>query len=684
MQIIPLKERIFEIIDGVMYVFEKGIEESGLSTNYYRKEKSRGNKRILFLDHPTDRRFNLVAYETLSEDHKQKIEARYGNPSDYVCRMPIKQMVKVDNKAEQFFLQYAFNGERKLPRKRVKQYTRAACWLNMLKTVEANRNKDIKALGITVPEFFNHVKELMQIEKNNGSSETYQNDYQLPGDFPLTYQRLRSKTAQYTTEGYSCLIEKMYGIQNALKITDDTAEAQLLTLIEDPHQYDDVMVAFLYNIWAKESGYKIIHPRTVCDWRLNKEYDITIGRYGNSAYNEKYIRQVKGIGRPKPLHLIEHDDYNLNLLFEGANNNPFKRYISIVVMDAHCDLVLGKSYHPIQKDMEDTLQLMIRHAHLDAMYYIRSIVNDGNWYAPFELKADHYAKKSMFPFYRSIANFVPPSVANKHRGYIEPFFGSPFLKRAEKLVSNGNWNGNNMSAKYTGVNPDMLELSVKEKSRPKVGQEAEVVVENFFHLLRHMPDIKRTQMNAPSKEQKWLSAWHQLSIEEKRPLTDEQFLLTYGIEHNPDRPITITNRGVEPQIAKNNYSFDLPESWMYNKLVGAKVNVIYDPFDMSRALITNNDDIRFIAKTAQLQPRTLKDQYTGSRTYLNAILAEKKDQVQKVSDSSAARKKIVNIDYYNAEAVLQGGTMIKELKNQAEQKLLEGTTGYEYDPFDDM
>jgi hypothetical protein len=72
MKMIPLKERIFETIDGSLFVFEKGIEEAGLSVNYYRKEKSNNNKRLIFIDHPMDRRFNLVAFETLSEAHKRK------------------------------------------------------------------------------------------------------------------------------------------------------------------------------------------------------------------------------------------------------------------------------------------------------------------------------------------------------------------------------------------------------------------------------------------------------------------------------------------------------------------------------------------------------------------------------------------------------------------------------------
>lgn len=235
-----------------------------------------------------------------------------------------------------------------------------------------------------------------------------------------------------------------------------------------------------------------------------------------------------------------------------------------------------------------------------------------------------------------------------------------------------NWTGNNISAKFRGVNQEALNGS--QKNRPLIGNQAELQIENFFHLLRHMPDIKRNNMNAASKEEQFVSEWNQLHPDDKRTITDQQFLLTFGIKHAPAHSpdgITITNRGVEPQINGNKYSYDLPESWMYNKLIGAKVNVLYDPFDMSRILVTNYDDIRFIATSAQLTPRALKDHYTGSRTYLNALLAEKKQQVGEVSKASAARKKLVNHHYYNAEAVLQSGSLVKEIKNGAEQKFIE-------------
>jgi hypothetical protein len=240
------------------------------------------------------------------------------------------------------------------------------------------------------------------------------------------------------------------------------------------------------------------------------------------------------------------------------------------------------------------------------------------------------------------------------------------------MMSQDNFTGHNMTAKFRGINPDILKYSLDHKTRPMIGEEAELIIENMFHLMRNMPELKR-EGDLPSKEQQWLQRWSETHADDKRPITDEQFLLTFGITHKPKHTdgIRITNRGVEPQIKNARYSYDLPEAWMYEKLRGAKVEIIYDPYDMSRVLCTNHDDIRFIAKTAQLTPRAIHDHYTGSRTFLNAILAEKTEQVKRATTATEKRKQLVGTSHYNAEAMLEGGVMIKELKNGAEQKVLE-------------
>ncbi len=672
-----LNERIFEIINGTLYCFFKALSESGLSEKYYRNLKWEDNKRLQFLDHPMDKRFSLVAFDTISQSHQEKIRARFGNPYEFVTRDPIIRMITRNIDTYQKFLDYRYADNKMLPIHRVRQYSRACDMLDLLIRVEESRNKIVKELGITVPQFYDHLKAIILEEQRNGQGDTYEGNNQLYARFPFHYVSLRDKVKEYKQQGYACVIDKAYGNTSALKIKDEVAEAHLLTLIENPNQYDDVLVCMMYNTWAEKNQYKSIDPGTVGVWRRKKGYLVTMGREGNNANNERYLPQVKGLVPSVPLALVEHDDNNLDFLFSDGNNYDFNKYVAICVFDSRTKLLLGKSY--IHGRQPETWQ--VQHAYIDAMYYIRNLT--GGWHLPFEIKADKWALKTLSPFYEKIARYVVPGHSNKHRGYLEQYFGSPLWKRAQKLVSQNNYTGNNMTAKSRGINEDVLRGSAR--MRPVVGSQAEIQIENFFRLIRTMPDIKRGQMNNPSKEQQFMDQWNGLKAEDKRPISDEQFLLTFGITHQPQgRSITITNRGVEPQINNQKFSFDLPESWMYEKLIGASVSVIYDPFDLSRVLVTNNAEIRFIARTAQLQPRALKDQYTGSRTFLNALLTEKKDQVSRTAAAAQKRRDLVDDNLFDAEAILQGGVLLKELKNEAEHRMLEGTNDAAYDPLDDM
>ncbi len=661
-----------KLLNNVIYLELDDAIACGLgNANYITKERSRGAKWARFMDDPDDLRRMLIEYESLRPGKKEQVQRKYGNVYEHVAKEPIRKLVKRDLKANEFFLQYRFEGEKCLPIEHVQKYTAAAEWLNMLLEVGEDKKALKKLLNLSIADFWAKVCEVIQDDKI---------------DLPASYRRLTEKARQYKGGGYASLIHGAFGNSSALKVSTEPAQAMLLEMIAHHNQYDDVWVALAYNQWAKMNGVKEIHPATVANWRRDNEHLIIAQREGNSALNEKYLRQSKGHRPSAPLYLVEHDDNNLDFLFLDPNDPTqhkyYHKYVAICVTDSSCDLLLGKCYKKADSPTKD----MVRGAYIDAMYYIRSIT--GSWHLPFEVKGDRWASKDLYPFYGSMGNFVPPSHGNKHRGYIEQFFKAPIWKRAQK-IGNDNWSGNNISAKYRGVNMEMLDIN--KQLRTHVGNEAEQQIENFFQRLRHIPDVTRNNFtNALTKEQQWLAKWNDLREDQKRPISDLQFLSIFGITHNPDRPVAITNRGVEVQITNWKYSYDLPESLQLSRFVGAKVNVVYDPYDMSRVLVTNGDDIRFIAREARLQPRALEDQRCESRTYLNAILREKKEQVQAGADAAEKRRRVLRRSGYSAEAALQGGVMIKELKNQAEhayQLPVNSTFSNdieEYDPLDDM
>jgi hypothetical protein len=638
-----------KLIEGKLFLTIEDAIECGFSkdANYINKEKSRGAKWATFIKDPQDNRKTLIEFESLAPNKKEKVLARYGNPYDKLSTEPIKNLVIKDLEAEKFYMQYRFDGDKSLPIKHVEAYTKAASWLNMLVKAEADKKELKKLLNLNITQFWVKVCEILSTDNI---------------DLPSSIIRLRQKIDQYKESGYQTLIHKQFGYTNAKKVNSEVAEALLLELIGNHNQLDDVFVCFQYNKWASINNHKQISPATVGNYRRTNEATLMMSREGNSAFNEKYILQQKGFRPSAPNFLWEHDDNNLDFLFSDSKGYNYHRYVCIAVTDSHCDLLLGKSYIVGHRPES----WMVKAAYIDAMYYVRSLT--GGWYMPFEIKADNWNKDELTPLYHKIGKYVRPAHGNKHRGYIEPFFSSGIWKRMQKAGSK-NYNGNNMAAKFRGVNMEALE-KVNLKFRPKIGEESEQQIESFFHRLRNFPDITRQNMNALSKQDQWLQSWESLPIEKRRPITDEQFLLTFGIEHNPSRQITITNRGIEPQINGVKYSFDIPSTINALNVIGSRVSVIYDPYDMSRVLITNHTDIRFIAKEAQLQPRALQDTYTGSRTFLNALLAEKKKQVQEAGEVKGRRERILEDNSFDAEAVLQAGVLSKVLKNKAEMAFI--------------
>lgn len=651
-----------KLIENILYLEFAEMVDCGVSENYLRKAKSTKTKCWTFIDDPEDKRKVLVEFEGLKDVYKSKVQARFGNPYEYVAKLPIRKLVKWDDKAEEFYLSYRYDENKPLPIEHVKKYTLAASWLNMFKTVTEDKKALKKLLNLTIEQFYNHALQIITTDKI---------------DLPTSYRRLvvskDSALKKYNETGYASLIDWRFGNKIAAKVKDELSESILLELLSHPDQYDDVIIEMKYNLWAKKSGYKTIDKATVGNWRRKKGYDITMERNGNAELKNRFLRQAKGYRPSAPLYLVESDDNHLDLLFlDPENPKTTPRYIAIVVSDSYNDYPLGYAYALAGTLNEGQSIALVKAAYVNAMYYIRSIT--GNWHLPHETKTDNWAIKSLEPFYQSIGKWIKTPVGSKNRGYIENMFGSPHWKRCLKLGAN-NYVGNNMTAKFRGVNVEAVARN--KKDRPLIGAEAHTQIENFFHRLRHLP-----QSNGISKHEQWLSAFNALPASEKRLVTDEQFLLKFGVEHNENgRTIRITNRGVEPQIAGKRYSFDL-EGGSWIEYVGKPVKVIYDPYDMSRVLVTDFEKVRLIGREARLNPRALQDADTDSRTYLNSILLEKQQDVEGISQRSERRKQVLASAGLDAESLLQEGVLVKEIKQAAEQRMISETIDRKFDDDD--
>jgi hypothetical protein len=512
----------------------------------------------------------------------------------------------------------------------------------MLAAAKNDKKALKKDLNLSVVQFFFHVCELIKIENIA---------------LPSVYRKLHARIDEYVKDGYVSLISRKFGNRSAAKVNDELCESMLLEMIAHPMQFDDILITMQYNKWASENGYSTITPATVGIHRRKNYHLITAERDGNELLKEKYLKQAKGRRPSFPLAMVESDDNHIDLQFiDIETKNKYVRYKAIVVIDSYNDYVLGYAY----TTDEVTINL-IKAAYVNAMYYIRSIT--GAWHLPHEVKTDQFGIGTLEPYYKKIGNYFKTPVGSKHRGYIEPFFGSAHWKRCQKFGAN-NYTGNNITALTRGVNIDYVRDNIN--NRPIIGRESEVQIEQFFHRLRHLPNKEGL-----SKHEQWLTGWNNLAAEKKRVISDEQFLLTFGIEHN--KLNSITNRGVEPTLMGYKYSYDLPNYDM--SLIGKKVSVLYDPFDLSRVLITNYEDVRLMAYEAKLNSRAMADADLNSRTFLNSVLQEKVDSVSEISKKSQKRKNTLKVHSIDPIAVLQSGVLEKSMRHEAEQKYFEQYSG---------
>ncbi len=464
---------------------------------------------------------------------------------------------------------------------------------------------------------------------------------------------------------YGSLISGKLRNKNSAKIKEGEVSQDLIhSLLEHPNQYDDVYIAHAYNQKAKQLGLKPITDATVGIWRRKLDHVVKPMREGWNVWKDEYSRTVKRHRPTHPCYLWESDDNHLDLLFNGDDNNPYHRFKVIFVTDSYSDLILG--YACCEGELHPDL---VKLAYLNAMYYVRSLT--GGWYVPHEIKTDRWRLQTLRPYYQKIAHYYDTPVNSKNRGWLENLFGCEDWKRCLKTDADGtpaiNYTGNNITAKNAGYNREMSRINAK--LFPHMS-EAPAQIAAFVHRMRHI-DLE----GKGSREQRWLEAWGNMPEGEKKTLTDAEFMRVFGLPHDPrnGERNSIDRSGVTATLMGEKISYAVPPA-LYLPNVGKKVDVYYDPFDLSRVLVTDNERIRFIAQQITGIPGTMRDMQVageGQRAFLNTILNQKRADVDYIVEQRDKRLKRLAEQGIDIDHVLsQGGYIAKEIAQDAETQYL--------------
>lgn len=629
-----------KIIDNILYLELTDAIQCGFGdANYISKEKSRGAKWGIFIKDPQDKRKILIEFDSLHEKKKDQVLKTIGNPYEVMAKEPIKKMVVKDLKAEDFFLHYRYDDDKKLTPEAVKEYTTAASWLNMLVKADQNKSEIKKQLGLSITNFFLNVCEI--IEKENIK-------------LPSSYRFLKPKINQYKSEGYQCLIKKGLGKKNNLKVRTETAQSFLLNLLSIPY-HDDHVVCRAYNKWAVENNEPQISPKTVGNWRNRHSFELTGDREGSKVWYNIFGKQIMRRRPSAPLLLVNSDDNDLDLYFietsidkKGrSKTNYYHRPVLIVIIDAFNDYILGYSI------ADEISADLVRLAYLDAIHHIHDLT--GGWYLPIQGQTDRWGNGTLDSFYDEVFQVYTPATARLPRAkYIERSFGTQWHQQLKYYT---NYAGHNITAK-TRLNEDHLQLVKKEFPNK---EHAMYQAEDFINKMRNLINEK----TGKTKQQEWLEAFEKSDLSKSRAITDMQMLHKLGTEHPYLN--TITNKGITITIDDRIYNYEIPDD-QYLQNVNRKVQVIYDPMDMSRVLVTDGNNLRFIAKSYKFLPSAIADFQPGDRARLNARLDEKKRHVEFISKRKEQRDILLSNKQINPASYLQAGvtSLPKEQKRMIE------------------
>jgi hypothetical protein len=391
---------------------------------------------------PSDKRKILIRYNNLKYKYQTAIIKKFGDPYLYCHNQLIKQYLRIDAKAIDFFTNYRTSDNHSLPAERIKQYTTCANWLNLIIELDNNWHNCKKFLGMNAkPELYDAVIKIFEADLI---------------ELPKTYQTIRRKIATYETERYECIVSKKFGNTNSKKVKDELNHAILLEMLSFGAQFNDTFICKKYNIAAQQAGFKEITAPTVGAYRHDNAAIIDAYRKGNKSWYDTAGKVIHQDRPSAPLLLINSDDNDVDLYYQDvrevsrnikikgseltekrqvAEINYYHRPVLMVVIDAFNDYPLGYAIGYSQTNE------LVYEAYLNAANHVLQLT--GDHYLWHQIKTDHWNLKTLQSFYEKQGTFTPAKAKNARGKVIEQSFGQNWGNKLKELYPK-NYKGNNL------------------------------------------------------------------------------------------------------------------------------------------------------------------------------------------------------------------------------------------------
>ena len=156
-------------------------------------------------------------------------------------------------------------------------------------------------------------------------------------------------------------------------------------------------------------------------------------------------------------------------------------------------------------------------------------------------------------------------------------------------------------------------------------------------------------MERAKKLDKFVAAWQGVPEDHRLPMSDEQYLLTFGAETGHKNALEGSGLNVRILGVKRTYDcFDVN----FRRYSHIRWNVKYDPNDTSRVLaVSDNGELRFMLEEKYVQPMALVDRQEGDAEELARVRAFNSQELEPavVKAIGAAQERVELLFHQNPQ-----------------------------------
>ena len=563
----------------------------------------------------------LISVESLPTPIRVEVHRRFPDLRAEVESREFCDLIAISGEATTFFAEYRIDDVRGLDSDKQAIYVNDAAIMEAFRIVlergDSARRKVSKP-HVNRGEFWARAaKSLPRI------ADTYRHN------LPLNARRLQQKFNEFFREGgrhYEVFVSGKYQNTNRSAVQTDEQQALMVRLISDHRNLDNEQVARLYNTVAEKlDGWKPVTAKIVAAWRERYDLETAAARLGKSEFYNERTLQVTRRAPSTPMLLWTLDGWDVELYYQKRNAKGVVTYSNrltvVVVLDAFNKYPIGYAIG------EQECAALITEAMRNAMNHTAQLF--GRRYKADQIQSDHYSIKAMTPIYAVCADkFIPARVGNAKAKPIERYFKTINQTYCQLMP---NWSGFGITSdKHKQPNADALNAH------------------------RHsFPDEAgcRKQIDAiiAAERQKkigdYMKGWEKVREDLRRPLSDEQYLLTFGSETGYKN--ALEGSGLNIRILGQRRQYDTTDI-AFRQYAHIRWNVKYDPDHLDNVLAVNEDgSLRFMLKEKYVQPMALADRREGDAEQLAIIATANRQLEAHVTDTLADAQNKVEVLFRN-------------------------------------